>query len=107
MGTFQTKERAAKCDDCTESSYCDETGLDHSKTCPLGAYCPTGTITPKNCPRGTFNPESAAINVTDCDPCTPGDYCGETKMNKTSGKCYAGYYCTLGSPDPNPVSIYG
>ena len=27
LGTFQTKARTGKCDDCTEGAYCDETGL--------------------------------------------------------------------------------
>lgn len=104
IGTFQVKSGLGYCDDCTETSYCDETGLAENKPCPKGHYCPPKTIKPIACPEGTYNPGISKANVTDCLDCDSGYYCQGTGLDKTSGKCYAGYYCNTGSPTPTPVS---
>uniref|UniRef100_A0A7M5XIK9 Tyrosine-protein kinase ephrin type A/B receptor-like domain-containing protein n=1 Tax=Clytia hemisphaerica TaxID=252671 RepID=A0A7M5XIK9_9CNID len=108
-GTFQTQARFGKCDDCTEGAYCDESGLSKAKNCPLGAYCPVKTIIPIDCPEGTFNPEPSGKTLGDCQNCTAGEYCKGVGLNATSGKCFAGFYCLLGSPMPNPPdgSVFG
>ena len=102
LGTFQTKARTGKCDDCTEGAYCDETGLSLAKNCPAGRYCPVKTTIPKDCPEGTYNPEKSGKSVSACRNCTAGQYCGSVGLNATTGSCFAGFYCILGSPMPNP-----
>jgi hypothetical protein len=38
--------------------------------CPVGRYCPAGSVTPLLCPVGTYGPSTAATAVTDCQICT-------------------------------------
>ena len=101
-GTYQTRSRLGKCDDCVEGAYCNETGLSYAKNCPAGSYCPERTIIPKDCPEGTFNPGLSGKTIGACQNCTAGEYCASVGLSSTSGSCYAGFYCILGSPMPNP-----
>jgi hypothetical protein len=58
--------------------------------CPVGYYCPLGTLTPQVCPIGTFSGAYAARAATDCIDCTQGYYCsGATAKSE----CQAGTYC--------------
>lgn len=43
------------------------------------------------------------VNVSDCEPCTPGQYCQEYGRETPNGPCDPGYFCPEGSPTPRPV----
>lgn len=51
--------------------------------CQQGFYCPEGTHKP-----------------IDCDP---GTYCETTGLDRPTGNCSAGYYCTLKASIQNPT----
>ena len=103
-GYYQSSERASSCNLCSKGSFCNRTGLSVPENCLKGYYCPDGTKDPYPCPKGTFNAELSKGNETDCDQCPVGMYCGSTGLTEPTGKCFAGYFCLLGSPEPNPVS---
>lgn len=54
--------------------------------------------------QGTFNPDFGSPTIEFCRPCDAGSFCKQPGLNATEGKCFAGYYCTGGSPSPTPVS---
>ena len=64
------------------------TPLDHvtGDICPAGHYCEAGSPWPDPCPLGTYSPNTANRNVTDCFLCDYGEYCGEYNLTGTSGK---------------------
>lgn len=41
-------------------------------------------------------------DVSDCDACTAGSFCGSTGLTAPTGLCSAGFYCLSGSPSANP-----
>ena len=43
--------------------------------CLPGYYCPKGSDQGVKCPEGTFSERYGLENVTECEPCTPGQYC--------------------------------
>lgn len=51
--------------------------------CPVGHYCPAGSVKPLKCPAGRFG-ATRNLGTIDCD-----------------GECYEGYYCPPGSTSPN------
>jgi len=67
--------------------------------CTVGHFCPIGTITPYNCPAGTYTTATNTSNnkITDCIPCTNGSYCPEASSSTPAANCPAGYYCPLGT----------
>lgn len=92
----------AECQECLAGHYCDIPGLwypaglcdeghycaQRSNTsspslttltggpCPEGTFCKAGSVSPEPCLAGTYNPQEAQANCSDCPP---------------------GYYCTTGS----------
>ncbi|KAH3750555.1 hypothetical protein DPMN_185082 [Dreissena polymorpha] len=46
-----------------------------SAVCPIGNYCPEGSYEPTPCPSGTIATGTGNSNLTDCEPCKPGNYC--------------------------------
>ena len=60
------------------------------QACPAGRYCPDGTMTPVNCPAGTFNVLEGAGALSGCVPCTRGGYCINGSM--APHPCDAGTY---------------
>lgn len=54
--------------------------------------------------QGTYNPNGGTATIASCLPCDAGSFCKRPGLNATEGKCFAGYYCTGGSPSPTPVS---
>ncbi len=74
--------------------------------CPEGYYCPEGDpLSPRACPRGTFNNLTHRSAIKECTQCLDGHYCDKTALNRPSGECYAGYYCKRGSSTPNPSNV--
>ena len=103
------------CLPCTEGYYCTVAGLgDFSAdpepySCPLGEFCPTGTLAPAACPAGTYSDQGtpgpgSADACTDCPehyycprqcsdptPCPDGTSCPAGAGAPVL--CEAGYYC--------------
>ena len=58
--------------------------------CPVGHYCPTGTSSPQQCPKGTYSNGTGLQAESDCTSCHAGEYCQDIGMTATSGLCYEG-----------------
>ncbi|XP_074972517.1 uncharacterized protein LOC142067604 [Phalacrocorax aristotelis] len=69
--------------------------------CPAGHYCPPGSRRPEPCPTGTFLPQSGMVYRNACLPCPGGKFCQGEGLASVSGTCYAGYFCDLGSTQPD------
>ena len=52
-----------------------------------------GTLAADPCPRGTMRNATGAGAQSDCWPCDPGYYCGNTALLEPTGVCDARYYC--------------
>jgi len=110
---------------CSAGTYYPTTGaVDQTscRTCPSGAYCPTGSVNPINCSAGTFNPGTGALNSFYCAACPAGEYCpvgttlpiscsGGTYRGTTNGTqqgdcttCPSGNYCPAGAVNPTNCS---
>ncbi|CAM9131044.1 unnamed protein product, partial [Ectocarpus fasciculatus] len=140
IGTYSSQtglHSSAQCSDCTPGYYCNSSGLvsvtgpcdagyyctlaAEQKThdsfadstggvCPVGHYCPRGTVAPIKCPKGTFMSSTNAagdIFYNDmqfyCDLCSPGYSCPLRGMTASGATpCEAGYFCRYGSPSATP-----
>ncbi|XP_050179054.1 multiple epidermal growth factor-like domains protein 6 isoform X3 [Myiozetetes cayanensis] len=69
--------------------------------CPAGHYCPPGSSKPQPCPTGTFLPQSGMVFRNSCLPCPAGSFCQGEGLAAVSGTCYPGYFCDLGSTQPD------
>lgn len=78
---------------CLPGFYCRQSSRPDQYICPAGHYCPPGTEVPISCTAGTFSPSVRNSEESDCQPCTPGEFCNGTGLVQTSGKCKVGYYC--------------
>jgi hypothetical protein len=107
--TYNMEHRKSHCDTCPAGFYCPISGLRNytAYMCPPGRYCPPGTDNPYRCPAGTFSPLYGLINVTQCTPCTTGNYCEFDGLTEVTDPCDAGYYCTLAATTRNPTSGTG
>lgn len=57
VGKYRSLTHGAEpsdCQLCVSGHYCSTIGLDDPVDCPLGYYCPLGTIEPEPCPEGTY-----------------------------------------------------
>ena len=90
---------------CSKGFYCRVSSTPDQYICPPGRYCPQGTEVPIDCPIGTYSPSYGNERLGDCLPCRPGEYCGSTGLNQTSGKCRAGYYCPGNQTVDSPVAF--
>ena len=61
----------ADCYACPVGYYCPE-GTVNPIICPLGYYCPPDSGDPQPCPVGHFNNRSGIHFVENCTACTPG-----------------------------------
>jgi hypothetical protein len=101
-GTYQTRTTSFSCTTCPPGYHCGLAA--HSpEPCPEGYYCPggTGTRSIPKCPIGTYNTWIRKTNLTDCLLCPAGQYCDRRAMNKSTGVCLPGFYCTSGAKHPN------
>ena len=105
IGTFSDTPNSAVCDNCPAGFYCPVGTSDPTiYPCAFGHYCDEGsTIATENqCPSGTYNNRTGSASIEDCLLCPNGSYCFEPGINQPTGPCDGGYYCTEGSPTPNP-----
>jgi hypothetical protein len=101
-GTYQSRTTSFSCTTCPPGYHCGLAA--HSpEPCPEGYYCPggTGTRSIPKCPIGTYNTWIRKTNLTDCLLCPAGQYCDRRAMNKSTGVCLPGFYCTSGAKHPN------
>jgi hypothetical protein len=47
----------------------------HCLSCPVGMYCPLGTVDPLPCQAGTFRTSVGATDSAQCADCPAGGYC--------------------------------
>ena len=73
--------------------------------CPLGYYCPSGTLDPTPCPPGTFGDHEGLSAASECSQCPAGYYCdyyGHTALTYELNVCPAGHFCPNGTALPSP-----
>ena len=82
-----------------------ETGL--GGVCPLGHYCPKGSKAPRQCPPGTYGPQT---KLAVCLSCMEGYYCPGNNSEYESRPCPVGHYCPNGTANerqfPCPPGTY-
>lgn len=101
-GTYNPIKGREQCLPCPAGFFCTGNSTDIDFVCPVGHYCPSGTSFPEPCPPGTLNDFPGRSNLSDCKPCPPGEFCGQSGLSTPSGSCSGGWYCSLGSPTPQP-----
>ncbi|XP_075046430.1 uncharacterized protein LOC142107145 [Mixophyes fleayi] len=110
IGTYQALEGRELCNICPTGFYCgpdnDSSGVSMPALCPTGHYCPPGAsfISVHPCPAGTYGPKTGASSKSDCEACPAGMYCSSEGLQKPTGYCYAGYYCSQGAINPTPIT---
>ena len=131
IGTFNNQTRLSivtDCQDCTPGHYCPTAGLSEpfgtcaaghfclsgsqtshpvelsvGSVCPAGHYCSVGTAMPEKCPPGTFLPNTGAVSLLDCIPCSAGFFCASSGQDNVTAECYEGYYCLGNASSPTPT----
>lgn len=136
--SFYSDTGAAVCTLCEAGHYCDDnatsiTTMMNDMICPagleclpgrstvpdlindkcrLGHYCLRGNIDPlpTPCPKGTFNGQYGLAELSQCQQCTPEFYCIPDGLTTPSGPCPGGYFCPLGTAEPDtlpcPIGFY-
>ena len=103
-GQYQPRPGETSCINCPAGYHCDynyqipaEPNKDEFPApCPLGYFCPAGTLVPTICPDGTYGTRMRLRAVEDCVACPAGYYCSGGNLTV----CSSGHYCTGGaSPD--------
>ncbi|KAE8591947.1 hypothetical protein XENTR_v10018612 [Xenopus tropicalis] len=94
------------CQPCPSGHFCNALGVSFPKICPVGHFCPPGAsfITIYPCPVGTYGPKPGASSKSDCEACPAGMYCSSEGLQRPTGYCYAGYYCSQGAVNPTPIT---
>jgi hypothetical protein len=75
--------------------------------CPIGHYCPVGTINPLLCPDGTYMDVTGA---SVCKTCPEGYYCASNVAPERYMDCPLGYYCPASTGPswiPCPAGRFG
>jgi len=83
VGRYRSIEYGAEPSDCAickSGHYCSTTGLADPVICPLGSYCPIGTIVPEPCPEGTYGAATGLTDSNSCTFCDAGYFCDEKGM---------------------------
>ncbi|KYO38996.1 hypothetical protein Y1Q_0022586 [Alligator mississippiensis] len=73
--------------------------------CPLGHYCPEGTLFPVACPVGTLNNSTGCSSQDSCVPCYPGFFCASVGLSSPTGPCAAGFYCPANFSSFSPTAF--
>lgn len=109
FGSYQDEVGKGSCKSCPSGYFCDNTlapvVLYNSSICPAGFYCPENTTRSNEfpCPVGTFISLTTQGDVSDCQPCTGGDYCDSIGLAAPTGRCSAGYFCVTGATGAAPT----
>ena len=121
IGSKSAKELA-----CPPGTYQSDPGQDSCNLCPAGKYCPYQTVWPIPCPagyycyggnvdpthadnfpvpcaKGTFGSRINLLDPSECETCPAGFYCAEEGADSPTGLCDAGFICTGGDDNPQPV----
>ncbi|KAJ8397174.1 hypothetical protein AAFF_G00440080 [Aldrovandia affinis] len=126
-------EGSVECAPCLQGHYCsDETtseeamlrvmicppgllcsqGLDRepqrsATICPIGFYCPGGSINPNPipCPNGTYSGQPGLREAIECVVCPEGRFCFSEQprdhpITEPTGRCPDGHHCPLGTGHP-------
>ena len=97
---------------CTAGFYCVLSAITPTPSgpaegggpCEQGTSCMEASDWPQPCPKGTYGDRPMLPSLSDCTHCPPGEYCAQSSLPAPSGACLAGFYCTNGSQEANPVS---
>ena len=116
-GTYQTATGQAGCLPCESGYFCPNQTTTVLTPCTRGHYCLAGSVAPEPCPAGSFSNNIGNTNVTQCEPCPPGSFCGVPGLTAPGDLCAAGYICqgaatdafgrTAESPVPVPCTTGG
>jgi hypothetical protein len=87
---------------CSAGYYCDEYGITDAKykECPIGFFCPTGSIFPTKCPLGTSGLYNRSASVDACVKCPAGYFCPDQGNLTGLQICPEGMYCPAGTLVP-------
>jgi len=100
LGTYSSQTRlttATSCTDCPAGYFCNKTAISNYKLypCPKGRYCTARSLSPINCPAGTYKNTTGARQEADCYACPPGFYCPEGTIQPVP--CRGATDCPLSS----------
>ena len=65
-GSYQPNQIQSVCYDCPSGYYCPDKQMTAPTICPAGKYCAGQTITPDNCPEGTFSNIEGLTQESEC-----------------------------------------
>ena len=96
VGTYQPNEIQSLCYPCPAGFYCPDQAMTLPTLCPEGKYCSGNTVTPADCPVGTFSNIQGLTAQSECQFGSFGKYYNALGMTSaTSGincdskhKCY-------------------
>jgi len=57
----------------------------------------SGSWVAVGCERGTYSDATFQGDASDCQQCTPGQYCDGVALTAPNGFCPPGYYCPTGT----------
>ena len=107
-GTYQFYSNKGTCQDCPARFFCSKDDANNAEIlssaaiCTAGKYCPKRTITPIDCPAGTFSAQEGLSLESECEECPFGFYCSGGQ-SAPDGPCAAGYYCIGKASIANPT----
>eukprot|EP00347_Sterkiella_histriomuscorum_P016022 403354791 len=129
FGSLLGNQASTDCLSCLPGQYCSQAGLSApdglcdpgyfckggaykadptdgitGDVCTAGGFCEYGSKRVKECPPGTYNPNTKAKTQTDCIQCLPGYYCAGANLPLPTAKCEAGYYCPSGSSNSKQLT---
>ena len=110
-GTFSSREGANECQICPAGFFCPVMTSDYTTyPCPAGTFCVKGSQVPQSCPSGTFSAKLELKHVSECQSCSPGQFCAQPGLVKPTGQCLGGYFCSEGSSTSRqnecPIGFY-
>ncbi|XP_075695382.1 uncharacterized protein LOC142661742 isoform X5 [Rhinoderma darwinii] len=100
---------------CSPGYYCEGEAADNipqrtsrfplNGPCPLGHYCPEGTLFPKPCPAGTLKNTTGGSSMDNCVPCYTGYFCASVGLSSPTGLCSAGFFCPGNFTSTSPTAF--